>query len=78
MAMSKKDSIKAHIDTLRALCIAILGALFGMFGYALIHISDGFKAIQLLYGLAVFILLCVSLGLVVKIYLKKVKELEHL
>ena len=66
--MSKKDSIKSHIDTLRAVLIAFMTAIFGIFGYIIIHIDNGFSKLQTILGIVAVVLLCAGLAFIIKQY----------
>ena len=67
--MSKKDNVKSHIDTLRVMLVAFITAIFGIFGYVIIHIDGGVVAL---------ILLCACLTLTIRQYLKLSKKLEKM
>ena len=69
--MSQKERIKAEIDILKALIIAFLTAIFGMFGWALIH----YESMKLLQGVGVFLGVCV---IVVFIYLVSKRIIKNL
>lgn len=76
--MSKKENIKSHIDTLRVMLVAFITAIFGIFGYVIIHIDEGFSKIQTICGVVALILLCVCLTLTIRQYLKLSKKLEKM
>ena len=74
--MSKKESIKSHIDTLRAIFIAFMSAIFGILGYVIIHIDDGFSKLQTICGAVALLLLCAGLAFMAHQYFKLSKRLE--
>lgn len=47
--MSKKERIKTEIDVLKALILAFLTAIFGVFGFALMN----YQTINLLQGIGI-------------------------
>ncbi|MGX3043719.1 hypothetical protein [Helicobacter sp. T3_23-1056] len=75
--MNEKDSIKSHIDTLRAMLVSFMTAIFGIFGYIIIHIDNGFSRLQTILGIVALFLLCVGLAFVINQYLKFSKKLEN-
>lgn len=78
--MSKRDSIeviKAHIDTLRALIITLISAIFAVFGYAIINLSR-LTSFQITLGSVALTALCVFLAVTTLAYLREIKKLEEL
>ncbi len=75
--MSKKESLKANIDTIRLMLGIVVTAILGVFGYAIVHI-EGLTARQMALGVCSLVLLFVVLALLVRYYLKKIKILEGL
>ena len=75
--MSKKESLKANIDTIRLMLGIGVSAILGMFGYAIVHIEDLTKT-QMVLGLGVLAFLFVILALLAGHYLKKIKKLEKM
>lgn len=75
--MSQKERIKLEIDILKALILAFLTAIFGIFGYALMN----YAKINLLQGIGGFvglIIIFVALYFVVKRIIKNLKQIEEL
>ena len=58
--------------------IACITAIFGIFGYGIIHIDNGFSKLQAICGIVSVFLLCVGLAFIAKLYLKLVKKLENI
>ena len=75
--MSKKESLKANIDTIRLMLGIGVTAILGMFGYAIVHIEDLTKT-QMVLGLGALAFLFVVLALLAGNYLKKIKKLEKM
>ena len=75
--MSQKERIKLEIDILKALILAFLTAIFGIFGYTLIN----YAKIDILQGIGGFvglIIIFVALYFVVKRIIKNLKQIEEL
>ncbi|ETD27317.1 hypothetical protein [Helicobacter canis] len=75
--MSKKDRVKTMLDFLKAVIIALLSALFGVFGYAIIN----YESLDLVRGLGVGVaVLClmVFLGVCLILFFKELDKLEEL
>lgn len=75
--MSQKERIKLEIDILKALILAFLTAIFGIFSYALINYAN----INLLQGIGGFIgliIIFIALYFVVKRIIKNLKQIEEL
>lgn len=75
--MSKKERLQARLDYLKALIIAFLVALFGIFGYTATH----YKEIDLVLGV------CIAIGIIVllcgiyvanRAFNKRLDDLEEL
>ncbi|TQR33806.1 hypothetical protein DMB92_02675 [Campylobacter sp. MIT 99-7217] len=75
--MSKKERIKLEIDILKALILAFLTAIFGIFGYSVINYQsiDLVKAVAIMLGIMV---LCILLYICAKKVLKNLKDIEEL
>ncbi|MCI5969434.1 hypothetical protein [Helicobacter sp.] len=75
--MSKKDKIKLEVDFLKALLLAFLTAIFGIFGYSVINYNE----IDLIRGIFItlgIVLTCVAISLLLKRVYKILKEIEEL
>lgn len=73
--MSQKEHIKAEIDVLKALILAFLTAIFGIFGFTLIN----YQKINLLQGIGIIIgLFFAVLYLIAKRIIKNLNQLEDL
>ncbi|WP_297192393.1 hypothetical protein [uncultured Campylobacter sp.] len=75
--MSQKERIKAEIDVLKALILAFLTAIFGIFGFTLIN----YQKINLLQGIGIIIglfFLLAVLYLIAKRIIKNLNKLEDL
>lgn len=75
--MSKKESVRDGIGTARNLLLAFLTAIFGVFGYGIVHIDDLTKN-QMLCGIIALCLLFVGIVLVSINYFIKIKTLEKM
>lgn len=76
--MAQKERIKLEIDVLKALMLAFLTAIFGIFGYCVLNYShiDWIQAIFIALGItASFIVLYALTKRIYKI-LKQIEELE--
>lgn len=76
--MAQKERIKLEIDVLKALMLAFLTAIFGIFGYCVLNYSriDWIQAIFIAFGItASFIVLYALTKRIYKI-LKQIEELE--
>lgn len=73
--MSRADRIKAKLDLLKLLIIAILTALFGVVGFAVTHYKtlDFVLSLMVSLGIIVLLLALVYLGID---FNKKLNELE--
>lgn len=73
--MSKKERIKVMLDMLKAVIIAFLTALFGLFGYAVIHYEnlDMIRAIGVAFGA---IILIIFLIISIILFFKELDKLE--
>lgn len=73
--MSKKERLQARLDYLKALIIAFLVALFGIFGYTATH----YKEIDLVLGVSIgiIVLLC-GIYVANKAFNKRLDDLEEL
>lgn len=76
--MSKKEKyiIKAHINTLRAMMIIFITAIFGVFGYIIVNVDGGFSMLQMTLGIMALCVLFGGLALIVAIYAKLLKQME--
>ena len=75
--MSKKERIKLEIDVLKALILAFLAAIFGIFGYSVIN----YQKIDLLQGIGILIgliFLFVALYVFIKRLVKNLNQIEEL
>lgn len=76
--MAQKERIKLEIDVLKALMLAFLTAIFGIFGYCVLNYNriDWIQAIFIALGItASFIVLYALTKRIYKI-LKQIEELE--
>lgn len=76
--MAQKERIKLEVDILKALMLAFLTAIFGIFGYCVLNYSriDWIQAIFIALGItASFIVLYALTKRIYKI-LKQIEELE--
>ena len=76
--MNEKEVIKTHITTLQALMIAFLGAIFGVFGYVIIHIDEGFSKMQTILGVPSCAFLIVGFAWTGFLYVKFTKKLKRM
>ena len=76
--MSQKERIKLEIDILKALIIAFLTAIFGIFGYAVMSYEkiNTFQGICILIGLTLLFGVLYALAKRVIKDLNKMEELE--
>ena len=76
--MSKKEKIKIEIDILKAIIILCLTALFGIFGYSVVHYQtiDIVQGISIIAGIAILIFACFLLAKRMYKNLKEIEELE--
>lgn len=76
--MSKKERIKLEIDILKALMLAFLTAIFGIFGFTLMN----YQRINLLQAMGIFVGLILLFGVLyilakrMILNLNKIEELE--
>lgn len=75
--MSKKESVKAMLDMLKALILACLTALFGVFGYSVINYDNLTWVIGIFVTIGVVILVTL-LYIFVKQFFKYLDELEKM
>lgn len=75
--MSKKDRVKTMLDFLKAVIIALLTALFGVFGYAIINYESLDLVRSIGVGVAV-VCLVVFLALCLILFFKELDKLEEL
>ena len=68
--MSEKEAIKTHITTIQALIIALLSAIFAVFGYVIVNIDNDFSRLKIIFGSIAFALLALGLVVFVFAYLK--------
>lgn len=75
--MSRKERVKTMLDMLKALIIAFLTALFGLFGYAVINHEklDTIRALGVVFGAIVLI---VFLILSIALFFRELDELEKM
>lgn len=75
--MSRKERVKTMLDMLKAIIIAFLTALFGLFGYAVINYEklDMVRALGVVFGA---IILIVFLILSIALFFKELDELEKM
>lgn len=76
--MSKKDDIKADIDTTRAFMLIVVTAVFGMIGYLIVHLNDELSIYQIILGILAFVCLLVIFVVLGKHYFKIKKSLRRL
>lgn len=55
--MSKKQKIKVKLDTLKTLIVVFMTALFGVFGYGVIHYKDLDLVLSIAVGVATVLLI---------------------
>lgn len=75
--MSKKEKIKLELDIIKALILACLTAIFGIFGYSVIN----YKHIDLVQGsciVAGLVILFVILYILARIVIKDLNKIEEL
>lgn len=75
--MSKKENIKSHIDTLRAVMLTLITAIFGICGYAIINI-DNLTIKQMISGAVALVIVLIAFFGIISAYLVKSKELEKM
>lgn len=76
--MSNKERIKLEIDVLKALLLAFLTAIFGVFGYSVINYQkiDILQGISIIAGLFILFLIVYFLAKRTIKNLNKIEELE--
>lgn len=76
--MSQKERIKLEIDVLKALILAFLTALFGIFGYCVLNYSsiDWVQALFIALGVVVSFIVLYTLSKRIYKILKQIEELE--
>lgn len=75
--MSKKDEIIAILDGIKTLIVTFLSALFGVLGYSVIN-YDKFVTFQAIVIAIATISLLLIVSILLKIYIKKAKQLRDL
>lgn len=75
--MSRKERVKTMLDMLKAIIIAFLTALFGLFGYAVINYEklDMVRALGVVFGAIVLIAFLI---LSITLFFKELDELEKM
>ncbi|EAH5887194.1 hypothetical protein K8T27_000572 [Campylobacter upsaliensis] len=76
--MSKKERIKLEIDVLKALMLAFLTALFGIFGFCVLNYSriDWIQALFIVLGVIFACILLYAFSKRIYKILKQIEELE--
>ncbi|ANE34139.1 putative membrane protein [Campylobacter hyointestinalis subsp. lawsonii CCUG 27631] len=76
--MSNKERIKLEIDVLKALLLAFLTAIFGVFGYSVINYQkiDILQGISIIAGLFILFLIVYFIAKRTIRNLNKIEELE--
>lgn len=75
--MSKKDEIIAILDGIKTLIVTFLSALFGVLGYSVIN-YDKLVTFQAIVIAIATISLLLIVSILLKIYIKKAKQLRDL
>lgn len=75
--MSKKDSLKENISTLRAFSILFLTSIFGVLGYAVANLET-LTIPKMLIGIVILIFLVSAFVFVLVKHKQQVKILEEL
>lgn len=75
--MSKEENIKSHIDTLRAVMLTLITAIFGICAYAIINI-DNLTIKQMISGAVALVIVLIAFFGIIFAYLVKSKELEKM
>lgn len=73
--MSRKERVKTTIDILKAVILALMTALFGIFGYIVVHLYS-LKLMQVLMIMCGVVILAVFFYLAIKYLKKLLDELE--
>ncbi|WP_143428787.1 hypothetical protein [Helicobacter sp. 11S02596-1] len=75
--MSRKEKIKLTIDLFKAIILALLTGLFGIFGYAVIHYKsiDTIQLIAIILGVGIIVL---AFYLIVRYIIRQLDELEKI
>lgn len=73
--MSRKERVKTTIDILKAVILALMTALFGIFGYIVVHLYS-LKLMQVLIIVCGVVILAVFFYLAIKYLKKLLDELE--
>lgn len=73
--MSRKERVKTTIDILKAVILALMTALFGIFGYIVVHLYL-LKLMQVLMIVCGVVILAVFFYLAIKYLKKLLDELE--
>lgn len=76
--MAQKERIKLEIDVLKALMLAFLTAIFGIFGYCVLNYSriDWIQAIFIALGITTSFIVLYALTKRIYKILKQIEELE--
>ncbi len=76
--MAQKERIKLEIDVLKALMLAFLTAIFGIFGYCVLNYSriDWIQAIFIALGITASFIVLYALTKRIHKILKQIEELE--
>ena len=75
--MSKKEQVKSNIETIRAVFLAFLGALFGVCGYTFYE-RKGLNAYELAFLGVVALVITAVLFACALFYYKQTKKLKDL
>jgi len=75
--MSKKDSIKEQIGTLRVFAILFLTSIFGVLGYAVANLET-LSILKVFIGAVILLSLVSIFVLIFTMHNKKLKELEEM
>lgn len=73
--MSRKERVKTTIDILKAIILALMTALFGIFGYIVVHLYS-LKLMQVLMIVGGVVILAIFFYLAIKYLKKLLDELE--
>lgn len=76
--MAQKERIKLEVDVLKALMLAFLTAIFGIFGYCVLNYSriDWIQAIFIALGITTSFIVLYALTKRIYKILKQIEELE--
>lgn len=73
--MSRKERVKTTIDIVKAIILALMTALFGIFGYIVVHLYS-LKLMQVLMIVGGVVILAIFFYLAIKYLKKLLDELE--